>query len=139
MQTRDDFTFFHPFRIRYSEIDAQGVVFNAHYLTFFDTAVTEFMRQLDYDYSLTAVQETGQDFHTVRTIVDYHAPIFFDEQIEVGVKAGRIGNSSLTWALAIFGPDEAAPRATGEIVWVSVNLQAHKSIPLPEKLVTQLS
>lgn len=35
--TRDQFSFFHPFRIRYSEIDGQGVVFNAHYLTFYDT------------------------------------------------------------------------------------------------------
>lgn len=40
--TRDQFSFFHPFRIRYSEIDGQGVVFNAHYLTFYDTTITEY-------------------------------------------------------------------------------------------------
>jgi hypothetical protein len=38
--SREQFWFFHPFRVRYSEIDGQGVVFNAHYLTYFDTTIT---------------------------------------------------------------------------------------------------
>ena len=49
MTTRDQFRFFHPFRVRYSEIDGQGVLFNAHYLTYYDTAITEFFRALGYD------------------------------------------------------------------------------------------
>ena len=40
---------FIPFRVRYSEIDGQGVVFNAHYLTYFDTTITEYFRALGYD------------------------------------------------------------------------------------------
>ena len=43
---RAGFSFFHPFRVRYSEIDAQGVVFNAHYLTYYDTAINESRIQL---------------------------------------------------------------------------------------------
>ena len=35
---RSDYRFFYPFRIRYSEIDGQSIVYNSHYLTFFDTA-----------------------------------------------------------------------------------------------------
>ena len=49
--TRSDFKFFFPFRVRYSEIDGQKVVFNAHYLTYYDTAITEFFRVLRYDYA----------------------------------------------------------------------------------------
>jgi len=37
--SREQFWFFHPFRVRYSEIDGQGVVFNAHFLTYFDTSI----------------------------------------------------------------------------------------------------
>ena len=47
--SREQFWFSHPFRVRYSEIDGQGVVFNAHYLTYFDTTITEYFRALGYD------------------------------------------------------------------------------------------
>jgi len=43
---REHYNFFHPFRVRYSEIDAQGIVFNAHYFTYFDTAITELITQV---------------------------------------------------------------------------------------------
>jgi len=65
-----DFQFFYPFRVRYSEIDGQKVVFNAHYLTYFDTAITEYLRWLPIDYK-QYIKETGCDFHTVRTLVEY--------------------------------------------------------------------
>ena len=48
--SRDEFNYFYSFRVRYSEIDAQGIVFNAHYLTYFDSAMTEYLRNLGYDY-----------------------------------------------------------------------------------------
>ena len=44
---RSQFSFYYTFRIRYSEVDAQGIVFNAHYLTFFDTAMTEYLRNIN--------------------------------------------------------------------------------------------
>ena len=51
-------------RVRYSEIDGQGVVFNAHYLTYFDTAITEYFRALGYDQYADA-KATGIAFHVV--------------------------------------------------------------------------
>ena len=71
---RTDFRFFFPFRVRYSEVDGQSVVFNAHYLTYFDTSITEFFRWLGYDY-VADVKATGIDFHTVKSLVEYKAPI----------------------------------------------------------------
>jgi acyl-CoA thioester hydrolase len=79
---RKDFWFHHPFRVRYAEVDAQSVVFNAHYLTYFETAITEYFRTIGYDY-YGEVTRTGIDFHTVRSVVEYKAPIRFDEEIEV--------------------------------------------------------
>ena len=67
--TRDQFWFFHPFRVRYSEIDGQGVLFNAHYLTFYDTTITEYFRALGYDQYADA-QKTGMDFHVVKAVVE---------------------------------------------------------------------
>ena len=80
--SRSQFSFYHSFRIRYSEVDAQGIVFNAHYLTYFDTAITEYFRNLPYDYR-GQVERTGEDYHTVKTLVEYYAPISFDDEIDV--------------------------------------------------------
>lgn len=136
--SRARFWFFHPFRVRYSEIDAQAVVFNAHYLTYFDTAITEYFRALGYD-AMGDAKKTGVDFHTVKSLVEYKAPIRFDEEIDVGVRVAKIGRSSITLALAIFGraADDAAKddlRATGEIVWVYTDQTTHKTVPVTDAL-----
>lgn len=130
--TRADFRFAFPFRVRYSEIDAQGIVFNAHYLTYFDTAITEYMRFLGYDYA-AEVKRTGLDFHTVKTLVEYKAPIHFDEEIEVGCRAARIGRSSLAFGLAVFGK-AGDLRANGEVVWVFTDQATRQTVPVPGKL-----
>lgn len=132
---KSDFVFFFPFRVRYAEIDGQGVVFNAHYLTYFDTAITEFMRYLGYDY-MGQVGRTGEDFHLVKSLVEYKAPIRFDAEIEVHVRAGRIGRTSLTFELAIFPKGSDQMLAAGEIVWVNTDQKTHTTAPVPEDLVT---
>ncbi|MBR0801342.1 acyl-CoA thioesterase [Bradyrhizobium jicamae] len=130
---RHEFWFHFPFRVRYSEVDAQSVVFNAHYLTYFDTAITEYFRALGYDY-LGEVARTGIDFHTVRSVVEYKAPIRFDEDIDVCVRVARIGRSSIVLALAIFAKGSEDLRATGEIVWVATDQKTHQSVAVTEEL-----
>ncbi|MDQ8728969.1 thioesterase family protein [Bradyrhizobium sp. LHD-71] len=135
---RQDFWFHHPFRVRYSEVDAQAVVFNAHYLTYFDTSITEYFRALGYDY-LGEATRTGNDFHIVRSIVDYKAPIRFDEEIDVCVRVGRIGRSSISLALAIFAKGSDDLRATGEIVWVYTDQKTHRPVAVTDSLRTLIA
>ena len=130
---REEFWFHFPFRVRYSEVDAQAVVFNAHYLTYFYTAITEYFRALGYDY-LGEVARTGIDFHTVKSVVEYKAPIRFDEDIEVCVRVARIGRSSINLALAIFAKGSDDLRATGEIIWVATDQTTHQSVAVTEDL-----
>lgn len=130
MTTRGKFRFFHPFRVRYSEIDGQGVLFNAHYLTYYDTAITEFFRALGYDQYVDA-QKSGVDFHVVKTVVEYKAPIRFDWDLDVGARVAKIGNSSMTFELAIFRKGEDELLATGEIVWVNTDQTTHRPVPIP--------
>jgi acyl-CoA thioester hydrolase len=138
MMKRDQFRFFHDLRVRYAEVDSQGIVFNAHYLTYFDTAITEYMRNINYDYH-TLVSRRGLDFHLVKSTVEYLKPIRFDEIIEIGVSAHKIGTSSLTWVLAIFKKGASECAASGEIVWVCSRVGTNKSHPLPEDFVALLS
>jgi len=136
MIQRVDFPFFFPFRVRYSEVDAQGVVFNAHYLTYFDTAVTEYLRWRGYDLGKQAAG--GFDFHTVKSVVEYREAIHFDDEIEVGVRLATNGRSSMTWELAIFHKKAEKVLTTGEVVWVYVDMAAHKAVRIPEELLAQL-
>lgn len=127
---RQQYPYFHRLRVRYSEIDGQGIVFNAHYLTYFDVALTEFMRDRDFDFD-AMVRNEGLDFHLVKSLVEYKLPIRQDQQIDIGVRAARIGNSSISWHLGIFGADDETCLACGEIVWVCSRVGEHKSHPLP--------
>lgn len=131
---RSDFSFSHRFRVRYSEIDGQGIVFNAHYLTYFDTAITEYFRWLPYDYK-AQTRLTGHDFHTVKTLVEYAKPIEFDEEIDVFVRAGRIGRSSIRLDVEIHGADRDDLRASGEVVWVYTDQATHKTVAVAPELV----
>ncbi len=123
-----DFPLRHRMRVRYSEIDAQGVVFNAHYLTYFDTTINEAFRGSGIDW-LAEVERSGCDVQLVKSLVEYKAPLHFDEEFDVGAGVARLGNSSITWSLGVFGPDGDL-RASGEIVWVYADLQAKQACPI---------
>jgi len=135
---RNNFSFFFGFRVRYSEVDGQMIVFNSHYLTYFDTAITEYFRNLPYDYR-AQVERTGEDYHTVKTLVEYHAPIRFDDNIEVGVRTSRVGRSSLTFKLEIYPSQSDTISASGEVVWVNTNQKNHKASALPSELVERIT
>ena len=130
---REQFWFFHPFRVRYSEIDGQGVVFNAHYLTYFDTSITEYFRALGYDQYADA-KATGLDFHVVKSLIEYRAPVRFDWELDVGARVARIGNSSLVFEFGIFPKGGAQTLVTGEIVWVYTSQQTHRPVPIPASI-----
>ena len=136
MIQKAEFSFFHLLRVRYAEVDAQAVVYNAHYVTYFDIAITEFLRALPFDYSLAAAQRTGKDFHVVKVTVSYARPAFYDDLLAIGVRVARIGRSSLTWQVAIFREEENL--ANGEVVWVYTDMNEHRATPLPRELVAAL-
>jgi acyl-CoA thioester hydrolase len=131
--SKSDFRFAWPFRVRYAEVDGQKVVFNAHYLTYFDTSITEYFQALPFDY-MGRVELTGEDFHTVRTLVEYKQPILFNEDIEVHVRVSRLGRSSLTFLLEIHPQGAEEIRATGEVVWVNTDQTTHSSVSVPDEL-----
>jgi acyl-CoA thioester hydrolase len=126
--------FRHPFRVRYSEVDCQGLVYFAHYATYCDVAIHEFFRSLPYDY--TEVRKTtGTDFNIVRAVLEYRRPLRFDEAFEVEIRLSRIGRSSLTFRPALFAQGEAEPRATAEMISVHADQASMRAVPLPERLL----
>jgi acyl-CoA thioester hydrolase len=128
---RGDFAFHHSFRVRWSETDAQGVVFNARYLDYADIAITEYWRAVKFrDYADGAPME----FHVKKATVTWFAPIKPDEMIEVMARTIATGRTSMTQLVEIHGLTEDGSddlRATVDLVSVHVDLDVHRPIPLP--------
>jgi acyl-CoA thioester hydrolase len=134
---RSEFSFFFPFRIRYAETDAQGIVFYGNYLIFFDTAIYEYFRALPFDFD-RHVKDTGADFHTFHVSMDFHAPARFDDHIEAGVRTRAIGRTSLTFEVGIFAGQSSQNLVTGRLVWVNTDQASHRSVPLPDELIHRI-
>ncbi|MCK9230725.1 MAG: acyl-CoA thioesterase [Syntrophales bacterium] len=135
---KNDFVFHHRRRIEYADLDGQAIVFFGNYLKYFDTAITEYLRSLGFDYG-TILLETGHDVHVVKASVEFKEPVRFDEIIDIHVRAARLGRSSLTFALEIYCGAEEVPRVTGDVVWVTMDQKTRRPAPVPEALVVRLA
>ena len=102
---RQDFRFAHRLRVRWVEVDMQQIVFNGHYLMYFDTAVTDYWRALAMPYAAT-MQQLGGDLYVKKASVEYHASAEMDDFLDVCMRCERVGNSSMTFVGAIFRGDE---------------------------------
>src|SRR3954468_23139389 len=76
------FRFSHGLRVRWAEVDRQGIVFNGHYFTYFDVAITEYWRAIGYPYP-DALLAAGSDTFVVKTSIEYHAPAHYDDMLDV--------------------------------------------------------
>jgi len=118
-------------RVRWAETDAQGIVFNGHYLTFFDVAITEYWRAIGRPYPAT-LAGTGVDLFAVKSTVEYLAPARYDDWLDVGCRVARVGNSSIGFELAIWRGDAQITR--GEVVYVCADPVARRSLAVPQVL-----
>ena len=128
---RQDFRFSHRMRVRWVEVDMQQIVFNGHYLMYFDTAVTDYWRQVAMPYAAT-MQQLGGDMYVKKASVEYHASAEMDDFLDVCLRCDRIGNSSMTFVGAIFRGDELL--ITSELVYVYADPAVKKSLPVPPGL-----
>ncbi len=134
---KSDFKVFWETRIRYYELDPQGIMHNANYLAFYDQAVVEYFRDLDYDYE-KEIRTTNKDFHTVQVVVQYNRPLYFDDEIEIGLKIKEVGNTSMTWIMGIFMKKTGELASASEIVHVYKDMKTSKPTTITDDLKKKL-
>jgi acyl-CoA thioester hydrolase len=122
--------FVHRVRPRYAEVDLQGVVFNAHWLTYFDEACTRFFEHMGFD----AAKDFFETFDVmlVKAVLEWQGPAGFDELVDIGVAVSRIGAKSFD-VRYVAGVGER-PACTGVITYVSVTPGTHDPTPIPDGL-----
>ena len=128
---RQDFRFFHRLRVRWAEVDMQKIVFNAHYLMYFDTAVADYWRALAMPYE-SAMHQLGGDLYVKKATVEFNASARLDDRLDVALKCNRIGNSSMQFLGAIFRDNELL--ITCELVYVFADPATQTSKPVPAAL-----
>lgn len=128
---RDDFRLFHRLRVRWAEVDMQKIVFNAHYLMYVDTAVSDYWRALALPYE-ESMQRLGGDLYVKKASIEFHASARMDDQVDVAVKCSRIGNSSMVFTGAIFRAEELL--ITCELIYVFADPVTQTSKPVPAAL-----
>jgi YbgC/YbaW family acyl-CoA thioester hydrolase len=129
--SRNDYRFFERLRVRWAEVDLQQIVFNGHYLMYFDTAVAGYWRAMALPYAET-LQALDGDIFVRKTTVDYLASARYDDLIDVGVRTARIGNSSIVIEGAVFRADQCL--VTGELLYVFADPATQTSRPVPDSL-----
>lgn len=128
---RNDCIFFCPVRVRYGEVDQQGVVYNGHYIVYTDVAIGEFFRAKGYTYNELVNKHASEVCHKKSTF-EYISSAFEDDMLEVGIRVIKVGNRSFTLGFEIYRENEDELLVTAEIVYVGYDKEGRCSRPITE-------
>lgn len=130
---QDGFRFSWQLRVRYNEIDFQGIVYNSRYLEYVDAALTEYLRHLGFDYS-ELPEKHGFDPSLAKATVEFQRPASFDDLLTIFARVTRMGRTSLTMAYEIHREGSPDTVAAVEIVYVNFDKQSQAARPIPEAI-----
>lgn len=125
---RSDFRFAHRLRVRWAEVDPQRIVFNGHYLMYFDTAMADYWRALAMPYP-QALEPFEGDLFMRKAGVEYQGSALYDDQLEVCIRRERVGTSSIVFTGAVFRAEQLL--VTGELVYVFADAATRRPRPVP--------
>lgn len=124
------FHFYHSIEVRYGDLDPQGHVNNAKHLTYFEQARIAYWIELGLFTKDQSFMEIGVILADVH--ITYLEPIYFGQNIKVGVHVTKLGNKSMTLEQNIVDAETDKELTTGEIIIVAYDYHAEKPIPVPQ-------
>ena len=131
MKQKSDFRFFHRLRVRWAEVDMQKIVFNAHYLMYFDTAIADYWRALALPYE-QSMQALEGDLYVRKATIEFNASARIEDFLDVGMRCAKVGNSSILFEGGLFRGDELL--VSCELVYVFADPATQTSRPVPAPL-----
>ena len=125
------FNFYHPIEVRYGDLDPQGHVNSAKHLTYFEQARVAYMIEMGLFTKDQSFMEIGVILADVH--ITYFEPVYFGQNIKVGVHAAKMGNKSMTWKQNIVDANTGKELAKGEVIMVTYDYKAEKTISIPHE------
>ncbi|MGB9639911.1 MAG: acyl-CoA thioesterase [Anaerolineales bacterium] len=124
------YQFFHPIEIRYGDLDPQGHVNNAKYLTYMEQARIQYIKNLGL-WKSNSFLDVGIILAEVR--VTYRIPIQYGTEIKVGVRVSRLGNKSMDMEYSLQDSANEQEMANGSSVLVAYDYRSQQTIPIPDE------
>ncbi|MGE5354284.1 MAG: acyl-CoA thioesterase [Acidobacteriota bacterium] len=128
----DSFNHKVSFRVQFHEVDLLGVVNNAVYFSYFETARIVYLKAIGQFRDVNKMKPGDNFFLIARNECDYVEPAVFDDEINVYTRVGSIKNSSFTFEHVVENARDGRILAKGGGVMVHINSSERKSTPLPE-------
>ncbi len=125
-----DFHFYHLIEVRYGDLDPQGHVNNAKFLTYMEQGRVFYLKQLKL-WEGGSFQNLGIILADVQ--ITFKKAIQFGDPIRVGVRISRLGNKSMTSEYSLEDARDASLFATGSSVLVAYDYHDNRSVPIPEE------
>jgi acyl-CoA thioester hydrolase len=122
------FTYTLPITIRYRDLDPQGHVNNAVYLTYLESARIGYYQQVGI-YNPDQTLLTGMV--VVRNEIDYLAPIQLGTRLQVGLRVEKLGTKSITFTFQMASEPDGTLLARGKSVMVTYDNEKEQGIPIP--------
>lgn len=118
-------------KIRYSDCDPQGIVFNGNYATYFDDAVTDWLEDLGFGGE--ELGGIGVDLVLRRMEIDFLVPARLGDVLVTEVAVEKLGNTSFTLGLTCTREADGAVTVTGREVQVFVDPDLLRPVPIPDR------
>ncbi|GAB4521851.1 MAG: thioesterase family protein [Anaerolineales bacterium] len=122
-----EYRFYQDITVRYGDLDPQGHVNNATYLTYLEHARTSYLYTLGL-WDGHSFSDIGIIIAEIR--ITYKAPILLGQKIRVGVCVPRIGNKSFVMSYRIEDVSSGASLAEAESVQVAYDYRRSETIPI---------
>ncbi len=119
---------------RWADNDVYGHVNNSVYYFYFDTVVNRWL----IDNDLLDIGKSETIGLVVGTSCDYFAPMSFPDTVVAGLRAAKVGSSSVTYEIGLFRNDETTASAQGSFVHVYVDEKNRRPSPLSDSMKTKL-
>ena len=124
--------FRHSIRVRFAEVDAQGVVFNAHYLTYCDEAVTRWWVDAGLSFG-----DHGWDVMVKKVVLEWQGSAGFEDIVDIDVGVSRWGTTSHD--VVCVGTVDGTPVFTATITYVGVAHGTKTPMATPDEIRALLS
>lgn len=132
---RSDFAFYHSLRVRWSEVDAQRIVFNPNYLNYFDIAINDYLDAIGFPYP-DGFAAFGSDMFAVTSTINFRASARFNDALDIAARIAHIGRTSYRAQFAIFRGDELL--VDGVNVYVNATREGQVPAPVPGPFVDRV-
>jgi acyl-CoA thioester hydrolase len=123
-------------KIRYSDCDPQGIVFNGNYARYWDDAATDWLEELGMGGP--ELGGNGVEVVTARLEIDFKSAARLGEMLETSIKVARFGTASMDLEVQTVNASSGDVVAIGRLVWVFVDPEHFRPVPVPEDIKERL-